>query len=205
MKKTPYVAESTAKRMCNKVFAEAMTSWETAVRNSQFSKAKQDEILAKTKLTADCITWRKMGFRAAGATIGNTQRKDGKVVERKVNIEMNINYLYSKDAKTFVNKTTRHELAHALAFLYDGSLDHKNTWKFVAKILGDDAERCHDYAEPENKPERTVTKRASRIKHVCPCCGTVVMLTPLMAERIKAGNHRCSKCNCNAKHLKAVA
>jgi ribosomal protein L37AE/L43A len=84
-------------------------------------------------------------------------------------------------------------------------MDHKKTWKFIARILGDDAERCHDYAEPENKPERTVTKRTSRIKHVCPCCGTVVMLTPLMTERIKAGNHRCSKCNCNAKHLKVVA
>jgi predicted SprT family Zn-dependent metalloprotease len=203
MKKTPYVAESTAKRMCNKVFAEAMTSWETAVRNSQFSKAIQDEILAKTKLTADCITWRKMGFRAAGATIGNIQKKAGKVVGRKVNIEMNINYLYSKDAKAFVNNTTRHELAHALAFLYDGSLDHKKTWKFVAKILGDDAERCHDYAAPENKPEKKVATD-NKIKHICPCCNRVMMLTPLMAKRIKEGNHTC-KCGCNAKHLKPIA
>lgn len=92
------------------------------------------------------IVWKKKGYKLAGTT----RYEYGGVV-----IEMNINFLHSESAEEFIKYTMLHELAHAINYYYNG-YHHDNQWKMIARLLGDDGNRCHNYKLPDNKPARKV-------------------------------------------------
>lgn len=178
----PYVTEEAAKKLCIQIFNDAMKRW------NDFCQENYPQYVAKTQLTPDVIIWKKIGFRTAGKT--------GYVISRQrkiFNITMNTNYLWSKDANEFIDSTLRHEIAHAVANLFNGSWGHDKTWKVVARVIGDSGERCHNYATPENIPAGKSSKRV-RTTFVCPTCGTEFHLTPLMIKRCSAGDYRCRHC-----------
>lgn len=177
----PFITTEVATEIANTTFNKAMNEWRNFVASQ-----RNGNVARYNSLTPSIITWKKMGFRAAGKTLIYTTGR--------IEIVMNINYLYSKDAKKFISNTLRHELAHALSWKYNQTCGHDKTWKNIARVIGDDAERCHDYAAPMNKPvKNTVRKVRERKKFVCPKCGTVHNLTPLMQKRCAAGGYAC-KC-----------
>lgn len=176
---TPYVTVDVATEISNEVFEETMLIWKNFCIKHGYS-----DVLNNTKdlIFSKTVIWRKFGFRSAGRTCR---------VANNVFIEMNINYLYSASAVEFIKHTLIHELAHLFAYKFNGSWGHDKTWKTIARILGDDASRCHDYAVPENKPARKPSAKRERTKFVCPNCKRIHMLTPLMQKRIAAGGYQC--------------
>lgn len=69
--------------------------------------------------------------------------------------------------------TLLHEFAHVLADRVhypnrDGSCRHDVRWRTIARMIGDDAERCHEYDYIQRK------KRAKKYEYECSLCGTVV-------------------------------
>lgn len=126
------------------------------------------------------IRWKKFGFHVAG----RCYYKDDY-------IEMNINYLNSPDAEKFVKNTTIHELAHSVAYRIFQSPGHDYYWKHIAMIMGDDGNRCHDYAQPTN---------CKRKQYNCTC-GATIDLSPLQVKRAKLGKYVCSTCKKNLKSM----
>lgn len=130
------------------------------------------------------IIWKKKGFGAAGCYTYN--RATG-----SSHIEMNINYLFSPDAKKFIVSTTKHELAHAATHQLFKTINHDSAFKLMCMFMGDDGERCHDYRTPENSTKKNFT---------CPC-GTTFSLTPYRINKAKSGVYFCSKCKTNLKEF----
>lgn len=180
----PYVTEEIARVMAKEVFADAMNRW------TEYWRARNRfDIIKDTVITEEIVCWRKIGFRMAGRTSKQIIR--GKKI---FGIEMNINYLYSSSAVEFIKSTLIHEMAHVIANKYNDSWGHDKTFKLVAQIMGDDGSRCHNYATPENKPQRaTVSKKRERKAFTCTKCGCVHNLTPLMQKRCAVGGYQC-KC-----------
>ena len=107
---------------------------------------------------------------------------------------MNLNYLTSPDAMRFIKNTMVHELAHIINYYYGGR-NHDKQWKYIARLLGDDGERCHDYATPENKP----VKKTYQLK--CTKCGKIYDVTAYRYNRYNSYRCRCGK----DSNLKQVA
>jgi predicted SprT family Zn-dependent metalloprotease len=180
MNTVPYVSLEAAQVKSKKVFDDAMSRWNKfANDNITLHQRKAMNVMLNNVV----ISWRKVGFNAAGRA---------SVIRNIGELTMNINYLYSKDANEFIDKTLRHELAHIITYAYNKTMKHDKLFKTVAKIIGDDGNRCHDYATPENKPAR-VRKTYERKPFTCPKCGRVHNLTPLMQKRCAAGGYIC-KC-----------
>ena len=104
------------------------------------------------------IIWKKMGFRSAGMARGFYQ--SGEML-----IFMNINFLYSKDALSFIENTTRHELAHCVTFATRIEMKHDNYWRTVCKFIGGNGNRCHSYEAPLNKPKRALYEYTCSCRH----------------------------------------
>jgi predicted SprT family Zn-dependent metalloprotease len=125
------------------------------------------------------VVWRDMGRRRAGtACYGNNT------------IELNTNYLKSKDWEKFLYETPLHELAHHISYqLYDET-GHKAVWKDVCYKLGLDGNRCHNFSTPEGVHFR----KQERIAVSCACEeGHTVSKT--IYNRMKKGyRYRCCKC-----------
>ncbi len=111
---------------------------------------------------------------------------------------MNTNFLYSKDAEEFIKSTTLHELAHLICLRLFKELNHNVRFKNVARVLGDDGERCHNYAFPDNKPERSKKKYYTV---VCPC-GEEHVLSEKVYEATIAGKYLCKTCKRNLSKAK---
>jgi predicted SprT family Zn-dependent metalloprotease len=185
-----YVTVDEAKAEATRVFNETMKKWNAFC-------AKNGVKVNTAAFSANMICWKKFGFRTAGRAtrVGSFNPILG--------IEMNTNYLYSADACRFIKDTLVHEIAHCIAFQYDGSWGHDKTWKTVARILGDDAARCHDYATPSNKPVKaTVTRTRKRTKFVCNKCKRIHNLTDLMISRCKKGGYSCQCGNSTENFVK---
>lgn len=135
------------------------------------------------------ITWKKIGFTAAGKTI----KENGMFPNYR--IEMNINYLYSEDAEQFIRYTLIHEIAHIVADRFNGSWGHNRTFKDIDMMLGGRGTRCCDYKTPTNKPND------NRIGFLCTHCGAKFNLTPYMLKKCKSGNYYCKKCHTNMKDI----
>ena len=133
------------------------------------------------------LIWRKMGFNTAGRATYSSKENNKKSL-----IEMNINFLQSKDAKKFIHNTLAHELAHIIAFRDFNSRGHDRYWREVAYRLGDDGERLHDYSTPENKPKKEYYQLTCK-------CGLTHEFT---ARRFKnVGRYFCSKCHQNMEDV----
>ena len=180
-----YIDIKTANEIAAEVFETAMNDWRNYCVKNALVKAWNATKDYGYYMTVD---WKKIGFRCAGRTC----REKTCGIER-LYIEMNVNYLYSVDAIKFIKNTLIHELAHLLAYKFNGSWGHDKTWKIIASILGDDANRCHNYATPENKPVRNTLRKRERKVFICPNCGIAHHLTPLMQKRCAAGGYQC-KC-----------
>jgi predicted SprT family Zn-dependent metalloprotease len=185
----PYIDIKTANELAAEVFESAMNNWRNyCVRNALTKTLNATKDYGYT-MTVD---WKKIGFRCAGRTC-----REKSFGTERLYIEMNINYLYSVDAIKFIKHTLIHELAHLLAYKFNGSWGHDKTWKAIASILGDDGKRCHNYATPENRPERKTVKRI-RVK--CPNCRAIYNLTPYMYKQCQSGDRVC-RCGKNAKYF----
>lgn len=182
-----YMTLDEARQISVETFKLGMKRWEEYCKKNLMKSHVNSSV---RPLTSDIICWRKMGFQRAGVCsyvkrVGITQ----------ITIEMNINYLSSKDARKFAELTMLHELAHALAYVFNGSFGHNKTWKAICKIIGGSGERCHEYATPENQP----IKKSQKKTFVCPVCGETHTLSPLLQRRAKTGKYLCAKCNTNLK------
>lgn len=175
-----YVSEVVAKRRSAQIVKESWQIMSTYLRTN-----KADGLLKKLG-SEPVLTWKKMGFGACGRTWTTGA------------VEMNTNYLYSKDAKEFIEGTTRHELAHLICYRLFKELKHNARFKTVARMLGDDGERCANYAEPSNKPAR------KRIYIKC-ACGHVHELTAAAYEKTLTGYYRCAICKRNLCEAKIVS
>lgn len=132
----PYIDLKTAEALANEYVDNAIKVFKENVKNSELND-----------LLFDCfkkpeIIWKKRGFGIAGSYMPYSNL-----------INMNINYLYSKDAEMFIKNTIVHELAHAINKIYFGRC-HDAQWKYICKLLNHPANIYHTYAAPENKPVR---------------------------------------------------
>ena len=189
----PYIDLLTAEQIVKETLIQATNKWYELINNDpKIMNAAKKLIFFRTKKYNPTVSFKKIGFRVAGRTIFIKNIKNPN--NMTVKIQMNTNYLYSSDYKNFLKYTTLHEFAHFLAFIYDNSTGHNKTWKMIAKFIGDDGKRCHDYASPNNKP---VKKVKTRIRHefICSNCGKKYYLTNLMVNRIK-NNPFDYTCNC---------
>ena len=102
MNTVPYVSLEAAQVKSKMVFDDAMSRWNKfANDNITLHQRKAMNVMLNNVV----ICWRKVGFNAAGRA---------SVIRNIGELTMNINYLYSKDANEFIDKTLRHELAHML-------------------------------------------------------------------------------------------
>lgn len=185
---TQYVSLEDAQVRSQQVFHEVIKKinsmcYTEHVINEQF-RTRVIDILNNTS-----ITWRKMGFTSAGKTI----KRGGMFPE--YHIEMNINYLYSKDAERFVKYTMIHELVHVIADVYNGSWGHNSTFYRFDVMFGGRGTRCCDYLTPDNKP------KDNKISFLCTHCGAKITLTPYMIQKCKTGKYVCSTCKTNIKEI----
>lgn len=139
----PFISLDNAKILCKKI---AQKAWRKLKKNPYI--IENNYILGRTPK----IQWKKIGFSYAGFAYG------GK------NIEMNINYLYSKDFFQFINQIVRHELAHIAEYRIFGKTTHGTRWKKFSLLLGYTGTRCHHLSDPINKPVR---------KLYCINCGEI--------------------------------
>ena len=176
-----YVSLVEAKRRSTIVFDKTIDKFEKYC--SERNKNLFFDIVS-TAFHKTIIQWKELGFHVAGEVI---EFDDCYV------INMNINYLYSKDAKKFVKLTLIHEMAHIVAKCNCGTFRHNKIFKQFDKILGGRGTTHHNYDTPTNKPER----KNNRIEVVCPICGTKYSLTKYMINSCKNGERICRKCKTN--------
>jgi predicted SprT family Zn-dependent metalloprotease len=164
-----YVTLENAEKMSNEIMENAFDNFKMKYENDLYFKTRMKRPLIKPS-----VIWKKKGYGIAGSA------------NSKYNIiEMNINYLSSIDALKFIHNTMLHELAHILNGVYGGR-NHDKQWKYIAQLLGDDGNRCHDYATPENKPQ----KEYKQLK--CTGCGKVHTVTTYRYNRYY--NYICRTC-----------
>lgn len=189
---TPYMTEAEAKLFAAQIFQDAMNRW------TEFCTVNYPHKVASTKLSERVVVWKPIGRNTAGQTHKTRVMGD----KHMYTIVMNTNYLYSKDVREFINSTLRHEIAHAVANMFNpNSWGHDKTWKAIARVMGDSGERCHNYSLPENIAARKVTPGRMRTKFVCPHCGAEFDLTPLMIKRCNAGGYCCKHCKTDMKEI----
>lgn len=129
------------------------------------------------------IYWKKIGFNTAG-------KYEWNIVDNSDSITMNINFLSSADAEEFIESTTKHEIAHAIAHRVYHENGHGRAWKLACIIVGDDGNRCHNYAAPANSNKRCIK---------CCKCGQTYEFSPIRIKRAKEGAYRCGNCHENLK------
>ena len=78
------------------------------------------------------IYWEKIGLLDGGQT--HRRRNDNG--QFSYEIVMNIKFLYSEDAASFIKYTLIHELAHVIADVYDGSFCHNETFQRFDRLFG---------------------------------------------------------------------
>jgi predicted SprT family Zn-dependent metalloprotease len=173
---TMYVSVEVAEKMGQEVLDKAFNEFmEHHYEKNCFLKPKRNMFSMVTVLRKPTIVWKKKGFGVAGTAHS-----------RENKIEMNLNYLTSPDAMRFIKNTMVHELAHIINSYYGGR-NHDKQWKYIARLLGDDGERCHDYRTPENKP----IKKTYQLK--CEKCGKVYDVTAYRYNRYQSYRCRCDK------------
>lgn len=178
----PYVEESVAKKQTAKIAKESFK----IVR--EFLTDNACTGLLKKLGKAPVISWKKFGFNVCGRTYSTGE------------IEMNINFLYSKDAREFIESTAKHELAHLITLRLFNEFGHNERWRLYAKLIGDDGERLATYADPDNKPVRK-----NQVTIECPKCHTKIKMTTRTYENIKRyDNYVCSKCKASLTNAKVV-
>ena len=163
----PFITQAKADKYINKIGKKAWKEFKQTLTSYQ-----------RVKLGAyPLILWRKMGFRVAGCAHYNGYY-----------IEMNTNYLYSKDWKEFLDGTILHELGHIAAYKLYGEAGHGPVWKKVARQLGDSGDRCHTMEKPENGKNRKGTI-------VVKCkCGHERVMTIKKYNRMCAQRYFCADC-----------
>lgn len=130
----PYIDLKTAETLANEYIDNAIKVFKENVKNSKLNDLLFDYFKKPE------IVWKKRGFRIAGSYMPCSNL-----------INMNINYLYSKDAERFIKSTVVHELAHAINRVYFGRC-HDTQWKYICKLMNYPANIYHNYSLPENKP-----------------------------------------------------
>lgn len=172
---TLYVSVEEAIKMSNEILDNAFNYFmENHYEKNCFLHPKH-QMFSMRGLCKPTVIWKKKGFGVAGTACSwnNT-------------IEMNLNYLTSPDALKFIKYTMLHELAHIINAFYGGR-NHDKQWKYIARLIGDDGERCHDYRTPENKP----IKKTYKLK--CEKCGKVYEVTAYRYNRYQSYRCRCDK------------
>jgi SprT protein len=126
------------------------------------------------------IVWRPMGVRRAGCCNYSENK-----------IELNSDYLKSKDWKAFLDDTPLHELAHAISWqLYDET-GHKGAWKKISLMIGLAGNRCHNFSRPEGVKVTTRTRKRYTVR--CACSEHII--TSVKYNRMLKGTvYICSKC-----------
>jgi len=166
---TAYVSLEEAKRLSFQYVKEAYDYFVEHIEETPFRYEKH-----RIKLMP-FIIWKKKGFKLAGTAHGGSLNT----------IEMNINFLYSPDAMRFIKNTSVHELAHLINGWFHGR-NHDKQWKYIAKFIGDDGERCHDYKLPEIA--------SNNHKYTAYCACREWKFTKYRYDKCADGGYRCRKC-----------
>ena len=146
----------------------------------KYEKAKNDLRLAEKGFVMPNVVWRSMGVRRAGTCNYSTNT-----------IELNSDYLKSKDWQRFLDETPLHELAHAISYQVYGEHGHKRVWKSVSISLGLKGNRCHDFERPEGV--RVITRKRKTYSAYCPCGEHII--SSVKYNRIMRGiDYICVRC-----------
>ena len=137
----PFVPLETAKMQARSAYREAL---ERLKKHCLSQNETQFYERAVKVLDRTPIYWEKIGFLSCGRTKKYKNGRNEIVYE----IIMNSNFLYSEDAPDFIKYTLIHELAHVIASVYDGTLEHNETFQNFDRILGGDGARFAPFRDP---------------------------------------------------------
>ena len=143
-------------------------------------KAKIEECfkIAEAKLGVSIprvpVVFENRSKTRAGCVHYSRSRMTGKTEITKISLS---NQLLMLNGMTFVNRTPAHEAAHVIEMTVFKQGGHGSTWQRVMRMLGQEAERCHDMIVPERRT--TKTKQA-----FCKCKDPVHNLTPARFARL---------------------
>ena len=163
----PFITKAQADKYINKIGKKAWKEFKSHLTSYE-----------KVRLGAyPPVLWKKMGFAVAGCA----HHTGGY-------IEMNTNYLYSKDYQEFLDGTILHELAHIIAGKLCKEYGHGKVWQSIARTLGDNGDQFHTMEKPENGKNRkgTVVVRCK--------CGHDHVMTERKYKRLCEQHYYCAKC-----------
>ena len=181
----PFISLERAKTQVNEIVDDAYAGFEKRVFSDPGLVGAGSKPISDLRKPA--IAWKKLGFGIAGRT-----RCESNI------IEMNINYLYSRDYDRFIRYTSLHELAHSIAFQLFDDARHDGIWRNIDRLLGGGSSCCHDYARPINAPKKL------RYIYECPRCGTIFRLSERRNKTVFDGTYRCMKCKTNLLEARFV-
>ena len=131
------------------------------------------------------VVWRPMGLRRAG--LCNLASNI---------IELNTNYLTSKDWREFLDDTPLHELGHAICWQFYHNNGHNEQWKRITMQMGLKGNRCHNFAKPE-----VVANTRTRKKYTVYCdCGSHTITSVRYNRMVRGATYYCRNCKCEV-HL----
>lgn len=152
-------------------FAEGIdVSWDKISREIKYAPAFGDMLAASVDVVKP---------KRGGAWAGNALTRKNKIIINQK--------LFECGTLEDVQDTFRHECAHILTdHLYQASCHHDSRWKLIAKMLGDDGDRYHDYEYLRSK------KRNRPYSYYCTGCSN----TWQTARRLKNDGqfHTCRSC-----------
>lgn len=128
------------------------------------------------------VSFKRMGFK----TIGRAYLRDHR-------IEMNTNFLYSKDIRENLLNTLKHEVCHLVNYNVFNSGAHDRTFRLLCTAFGIEGRaKTTAYARPDNWKGYIIK---------CPCCKSIVQETASRRAVTNAtsGRYQCSKCKTNLK------
>lgn len=93
--------------------------------------------------------------------------------------------VFAQDPERFINDTVPHEIAHIVCVAMRWDKGHGKNWKRVCALLGGSAARCYSGEGIEHKMMRNRKQYQYRA-----LCGTIVMLSDVMHNKIQNGETR---------------
>lgn len=144
--------------------------------NLQGSKSKVEQVLDMTYKTLKFY-----GLNNWSVTFDGAKQRAGYCSFLKKSISFS-KYFVEMNGFDEIESTIKHEVAHAIAYVYFNHTEHGKIWKKVAIAIGDDGKRCYDSAQvimPKGKYifectnchiEAHYHKKSSSIKACGKCC-----------------------------------
>lgn len=112
-------------------------------------------------------------------------RTAGKAFYFEHKIELNPDFINNGNIEYIIEQTLPHEIAHLVSVEVYGPVigrGHKWAWKHIMRLMGLDANRCHNLST-----EGVKTRKFTRIDYRCNCCGQTIPVTKYRHNQILSG------------------